>query len=121
MPFALAQEAALQQAASMQEALLRSEAESAAQLAAESARRAQAEEAVEQYIAAHYASQAAAQVRIDGLSDKGSSRIVVHSAEHFKRGHMLSYLLHSRRSAATQWPCDIFPCSVVLGSLPQTM
>jgi len=63
MPFALAQEAALQQAASMQEALLRSEADSAAQLAAVSARRAQAEDAVEQYIAAHYASQAAAQVR----------------------------------------------------------
>ncbi len=47
----------------MQEALLRSEAESAAQLAAESTWRAQAEDAVEQYIAAHYASQAAAQVR----------------------------------------------------------
>lgn len=63
MRIAFAQEAALQQAASMKEALLRSEAESAAQLAGESARRAQAEEAVEQYIAAHYASQAAAQVR----------------------------------------------------------
>ena len=56
------QGAALEQAASMQEALLRSQAEAAAQLDAESARRAQAEEAVEQYIAAHYASQAAAQV-----------------------------------------------------------
>lgn len=38
------------------------QAEAAAQLSAESARRAQAEEAVEQYIAAHYASQAASQV-----------------------------------------------------------
>ena len=46
----------------MQEALVSCEAEAATQLAAESARRAQAEEAVEQYIAAHYASQAAAQV-----------------------------------------------------------
>ena len=57
------QEAALEQAAAMQQALLRSQAEAAAQLDAESARRAQAEEAVEQYIAAHYASQAAAQVK----------------------------------------------------------
>ena len=57
------QDAALEQAASMQQALLRSQAEAAAQLEAESARRAQAEEAVEQYIAAHYASQAAAQVK----------------------------------------------------------
>ncbi|KAL0021101.1 hypothetical protein WJX79_006880 [Trebouxia sp. C0005] len=62
-----AKEAALQQAASMKEALLRSEAESAAQLAGESARRAQAEEAVEQYIAAHYASQAAAQEQAAAL------------------------------------------------------
>lgn len=50
------------QAAALHEELLRCEAEAAAQLAAESARRTQAEEAVEQYIAAHYASQAASQV-----------------------------------------------------------
>ena len=58
----LLQAVALAKAAAMQEELLKCEAETAAQLAAESARRAQAEEAVEQYIAAHYASQAAAQV-----------------------------------------------------------
>ena len=56
------QAAALSEAKLLQEEMLRCEAEAAAQLAAESARRAQAEEAVEQYIAAHYASQAAAQV-----------------------------------------------------------
>lgn len=56
------QAAALAEAAAVHKELLRCESEAAAQLAAESARRAQAEEAVEQYIAAHYASQAAAQV-----------------------------------------------------------
>ena len=58
----LLQAVALAEAAAMQEELFKCEAEAAAQLAAESARCAQAEEAVEQYIAAHYASQAAAQV-----------------------------------------------------------
>ncbi len=67
MCFVSVQDSALEQAASMQEALVRCEAEAAAQLSAESARRAQAEEAVEQYIAAHYASQAAAQVSLHFL------------------------------------------------------
>ena len=58
----LLQAAALAEAAAVHEELLKYESEAAAQLAAESARRTQAEEAVEQYIAAHYASQAAAQV-----------------------------------------------------------
>lgn len=56
------QEAATQQAASLEQTLATWQAEAAAQLSAESTRRAQAEEAVEQYIAAHYASQTAAQV-----------------------------------------------------------
>ena len=58
------QAAAADQVACMQQQLITCQAEAAAQLSAESARRAQAEEAVEQYISAHYASQAAAQVSV---------------------------------------------------------
>lgn len=60
--WAVVQAAAIKQAAALEQALVTCQAEAAAQLSAESARRAQAEEAVEQYIAAHYASQTAAQV-----------------------------------------------------------
>lgn len=56
------QVAATEQAALLEQALVTCQAEAAAQLSAESGRRIQAEEAVEQYISAHYASQAAAQV-----------------------------------------------------------
>lgn len=67
--FWLLQAAALAEAQLLQDELLRCETEAAAHLAAESARCAQAEEAVEQYIAAHYASQAAAQVSLYALTN----------------------------------------------------
>ena len=83
------QEAAETQAASLHEDLLRCEADAAAQLAAESARRAQAEEAVEQYIAAHYASQAAAQVCSRHTCVHGLVALLKHVTRFFTCAHVV--------------------------------